>query len=185
MKPWMKWTLTVLVGAVLVHVAATWALPRVIMDVAMTRIGGEGRINRFSHAARATHEFKAVVRPSPDLNYSICVLDVGAGPVRIEAPVSAPYTSVSVFAANTDNVFAQNDKDAAADGTVSVIVAREGAKIAEARAEDASAADASANVVYLPGDKGLALVRRVITSDAQNAQLNALRESSICAPLGS
>jgi len=180
MKPWMKWTLTVLVGAVLVHVAATWALPRVIMNVAMTRIGGEGGINRFSHAARATHEFKAVVRPSPDLNYSICVLDVGAGPVRIEAPVSAPYTSVSVFAANTDNVFAQNDKDAAADGTVSVIVAREGAEIAEARATDASA-----NVVYLPGDKGLALVRRVITSDAQNAQLNALRESSICAPLGS
>lgn len=175
MKPWMKWTLTVLVGAVLVHVAATWALPRVIMNVAMTRIGGEGGINRFSHAARATHEFKAVVRPSPDLNYSICVLDVGAGPVRIEAPVSAPYTSVSVFAANTDNVFAQNDKDAAADGTVSVIVAREGAETA----------DASANVVYLPGDKGLALVRRVITSDAQNAQLNALRESSICAPLGS
>jgi uncharacterized membrane protein len=180
MKPWMKWTLTVLVGAVLVHVAATWALPRVIMNVAMTRIGGEGGINRFSHAARASHEFKAVVRPSPDLNYSICVLDVGAGPVRIEAPVSAPYTSVSVFAANTDNVFAQNDKDAAADGTVSVIVAREGAETADARA-----ADASANVVYLPGDKGLALVRRVITSDAQNAQLNALRESSICAPLGS
>ncbi|WP_420561226.1 DUF1254 domain-containing protein [Tepidicaulis sp.] len=175
MKPWMKWTLTVLIGAVLVHVAVTWALPRVIMDVAMTRIGGEVGTNQFSHAARASHEFKAVVRPSPDLNYSICVLDVGGGPVRIEAPVSTPYTSISVFAANTDNVFAKNDKDAAADGTVSVIVARKGTEIADARAD----------VVYLPGDKGLALVRRVITSDAQNAKLNAMRENSICAPLGS
>lgn len=173
MKPWMKWLAVVIIGGVLVHVAAVWALPRVIMSVAMDRIGGEGGVNTFSHAPRTTHEFRAVVRPSPDLNYSICVLDLSEGPVRVSAPVSEPYTSVSVFAGNTDNIFAQNDRDAGENGIVSVIVAKKGQHVPQDVA-----------VVWLPSDEGLALVRRVILSDAHNEELNRLREASVCERIG-
>lgn len=173
MKPWMKWLAVVILGGVLVHVAAVWALPRVIMNIAMDRMGGAGGVNDFMHAPRTTHEFRAVVRPSPDLNYSICVLDLSEGPVRISAPVSAPYTSVSLFADNTDNIFARNDRDAGEGGTVSVIAARKGQQVPQDVA-----------VAWLPSDKGLALVRRVILSDAHNEELNRLREASVCEKIG-
>ena len=162
--------------AVVLHVAIVWAIPRVIMSTAMERIGGGGALNTFTHTPRTTHEFRAVVRPSPDLAYSMCVLDLSDGPVMIEVPASDPYTSLALYSAITDNYFVRNNRQ---DGGLS-----EGEAI---RIVVSAPGDAPAEVpegyeaVTAPAEKGLALVRRVIENDAAMPRLDALRSASVCA----
>ena len=46
----VQW-LAVAVGvAIALHVAIVWAVPRVIMSVAIKRIGNEGALNAFTHS---------------------------------------------------------------------------------------------------------------------------------------
>lgn len=169
MKAWPKWILTAVISGAVLHVAAVWATPRLLMGTVIDRSGERYGHNSFFYTPRATADRREVVRPSPDLNYSGCVLDVSEGPVSIATPVSEPYTSVSIFADNTDNLFAKNDRDAR-DGWIRVLVA----------GPDTPVEAPDTEVVWLPSNRGLALVRRVITSDSHNRQLNQLRQQSQC-----
>src|SRR3546814_21020899 len=58
-----------------------------------------------------TDKVRLVVRPSPDLVYSICIVDVTKGSVHIQVPLTAPYTSVALYTTATDNYFVRNDRD--------------------------------------------------------------------------
>ncbi|MBX3506182.1 MAG: DUF1254 domain-containing protein [Parvibaculum sp.] len=172
----IQWIAVALGAAIVLHVAIVWAVPRVIMSVAMKRIGGEGAVNAFMHTPRTTHEFRAVVRPSPDLAYSICVLDLSEGPVTIEVPASDPYTSLALYSAITDNYFVRNNRQdgGLAEGeTIRIVVAAPGAMPADV--------PEGYEAVTAPTEKGLALVRRVIENDAAMPRLDALRKSSVCA----
>ncbi len=177
----LQWLAAVAVLAVVFHFAIVWAVPRVIMSAAMTKIGGEGALNTFSHPPRATDTARAVVRPSPDLAYSICILDLSAGPVRIEVPASAPYTSLALYSSVTDNYFVRNNREdeGLRDGeTIGLVVTGPGDE-APAELPEGFAAVAS------PTAKGLALVRRVIENDEAMPRLDEIRSHSVCAPYGS
>jgi uncharacterized membrane protein len=170
MNATLRWALTVVAVAVLAHVGSTWYAPRYIMARTMDAIAGAAGNNVFIERPLADADSRSVVRPSPDLMYSLCVLDLAAGPVRIRAPASAPYTSVSVFAANTDNVFVQNDRalqDVSAG--FDVWIAREGQEV-----------PAGATVARLPSARGIALIRRVVTDAEQQQALETLRKQARC-----
>lgn len=175
----LQWVAAVAALAVIFHVAIVWAVPRVVMSVAISKIGGAGALNAFAHQPRSTDKARAVVRPSPDLAYSICILDLSKGPVRIEVPASAPYTSLALYSSITDNYFVRNNRQdgGLADGEVIGLVVT------------GPGGDAPANLpagftaVASPTEKGLALVRRVIENDEAMPRLDALRAVSVCAPL--
>jgi uncharacterized membrane protein len=99
-----------------VHGASVLLLPRFIMLRTMAGIVKmAGGANTITHAPRATWHSRGVVRPSPDLLYSICVYDLGAadGAVRVSThDMPETYWSVSVFDANTNNFYALNDRQA-------------------------------------------------------------------------
>ena len=162
--------------AFVLHVGIVWAVPRVIMSTAMERIGGDGALNTFSHPPRTTHEFRAVVRPSPDLAYSMCVLDLSDGPVMIEVPASDPYTSLALYSSITDNYFVRNNRQ---DGglpegeTIRIVVSAPGDTPADL--------PEGYEAVTAPANKGLALVRRVLENDGAMPRLDALRNRSVCA----
>ena len=160
----MRWALGVLIAAVLVHVAAVVAVPRVIMRGAMARLQ-QAAPNEFSHGAMATADSRQIVRPSPDLAYSTLVYDVSARPLEVHVPLSAPYTSLSGFAANTDNFFALNDMGASGPEIAVVLV---GPHSARAGLE-------GARVVESQSDRGILLVRRVVPSAAAFASIDATR----------
>lgn len=174
----LQWVATAAVLAVIFHVAIVWAIPRVIMSAAMTKIGGTGALNTFTHAPRPTDASRAVVRPSPDLAYSICILDLSDGPVRIEVPASDPYTSLALYSSITDNYHVRNNRQdgGLAEGeTIRILVAAPGDMPADL--------PEGVEAVTAPTAKGLALVRRVIENDAAMPRLDALRADSVCAPL--
>jgi uncharacterized membrane protein len=168
----LAWLLGVLVGAAVVHVAALAVLPRAIMSRVLSALAVEAGENVFVHLPLATAESRAVVRPSPDLAYSSAVFDVSERPLRIEVPLTAPYTSLSGFATNTDNFFALNDRSAGTE-TIDVVLVgpstrREGL--------------AGVRVIESPSDRGVLLVRRVVPSPAAFPAIDAARQLTRAEP---
>jgi uncharacterized membrane protein len=166
-----RWIAGVLLGAVVVHFAAVGALPSILMGRAMARMQ-LAPVNEFAHPPLATAEARRIVRPSPDLAYSSLVFDVSERALEISVPLTAPYTSLSGFAANTDNFFAINDRSAGASEITVVLV---GPGTPRERLE-------GARVVESPSARGILLVRRVVPSEGAFAEIDAVRKRATVRP---
>jgi uncharacterized membrane protein len=146
-----------------IHAATVWYLPRLAMTTAMARFEDTGMAaNTIAHVPPTDETSRRVVRPSPDLLYSVCMLDLSDGPVRIRAAGWDGYMSLSLFAANTDNIAAFNDSQIAGDIDVTIV----------------QSGDAG---VALGSERGIALIRRLAADDAAIARADtARREGDLC-----
>jgi len=146
-----KYIWTALAIAVVTHLAAVYAAPRLLMNVAIERLSESG-VNSWRLAPRVTTQARQIIRPSPDFAYSVCVYDLADGPIVISAAPWEPYWSLSLYAANTDNFFVIDDREA-----------RYGAEITLVRAGRPHPEGASM-VVESPSQRGVALIRRLAPS---------------------
>ena len=177
------WLVLVIAGAAAVHVLAVRSVPNLVMTRAMEAIGGtglatdgKGGVNVMIHPALTTDKDRVVVRPSPDLAYSICILDLSQGPVRIRVATGETYASLAIYADNTDNIFVLNDREAV-NGMIDITVIHERMASPEGVEPD------TISVVRSPSAKALALVRRVVENNAHFAAMQPLRQASSCTPL--
>jgi len=164
----MRWILGIALGAALVHVAAVAALPRAIMSCVLAGLSAQAGENRFVHPPLATDQSRTIVRPSPDLAYSSAVFDVSERPLHVVVPLTPPYTSLSGFAANTDNFFAVNDQTAGA-ASIDVVIVGPGTERAGLE---------GMRVVESPSDRGVLLVRRVVVNAEAFPALDAVRQQA-------
>jgi uncharacterized membrane protein len=104
--------------------------------------------NTFHHGRAPTHKSRQIVMPSPDLVYSSCVYDLGAGDLVISGtlPPAGHYWSLSLYAHNTDNYFVLNDRELP-ERSFSVTLSRKG------RGKAAS--------IKSPTRTGIALIRMI------------------------
>lgn len=160
------------------HFIVLNALPGRIMSTVRERMMETGiEPHSWRMSDRITPETQSVVRPSPDLAYAICLIDLSGGPVEISVPAWPEYGSLSIFEADTNNVYA-GSLDARledASGVRRVIVAMEG--------QDVYAAGSDAEQVFVSKPKALALVRRLAPTQAAYDAAAALIPASRCAPL--
>jgi uncharacterized membrane protein len=169
-----KWIAGTLLIAAVVHAASLLALPRLIMLRTMTALTRSAPANTIFYPPQPTARSRAVVRPSPDLLYSICVYDLNAanGAVRISThDMPNSYWSVSVFDANTNNFFALNDRQAKTGATDFLLVAR-----------GASAAATGLPVITAPTSRGIVLFRTLIDDERRLAEIDAARRHADCTP---
>ena len=171
---WLRRALLFLAIAAASNAAAVAALPWVINAYVLHKMEQlAGGTNRALPAPRATAQSRTVVRPSPDLLYTVCVYDVSEHPLHITAPVQDSYVSVAGFAADTSNFFALNDSSVVADAQGKkrldvVITAGHGA------------VPAGATVVQAPGTRGLILFRSLIPSDGELPALRGYQAQQRC-----
>lgn len=180
---WFYRILTLVTTAILVHIAAVWAAPRLIMQVLMHGPSAQtmNMQNQAAFPPPVTAASRTVVMPSPDLLYSVCVFDVTTGPVRISAnPQLKSYWSIALYAANSDNFFVINDRKA--DGRpVDVWL------VSETGTSDARpippAMPAGAQVVVSPSKTGF-LLMRVLSGDyeAEKTIIEPARRTLACTP---
>jgi uncharacterized membrane protein len=168
--PWLAATLLV---AAIVHVASVWLLPRAIMHRVFTRLAdmGTGEI-RFQK--RPDAGTRGIVRPSPDLLYSICAYNLSRGALRVHSPVPAgTYWSVSLFDDATNNFYVLDDRQAhaAREAAVDFVVAPAGSP---ARLN-------GLKVVISPSTQGLVLFRTLINDEKKVAAIDAFRRKASCA----
>lgn len=172
-----RWILPLLAGMVLAIGAYCLTLdmiPRVLMGAAVARISTQGGPNHMSHAPLATDQSHTVVRPSPDLAYSVCPVDLSHGPVRVHADVpggQTPYWSLSIFDAETNVAFVQNNQQSG------------GKPIDVVLAVGNSAVPGGAPVVRLKNPTAIALVRVLVPDRAAFAALDQARRASNCGPV--
>ena len=139
--------------------------PRVIKDRAVAAIAERGMpLHNFVLSQRITPTTQTVMRPSPDLAYSICRYDLARAPggVRVEAAGWRGLSSVPVFDASTANIAA-------------VPVGPRGASLTLVREGWAG----SIRVVP-PTGRGLILVRRLAPSQAESDAVRALSAGDRC-----
>lgn len=155
------------------HLGLVHAVPYFLMNVAMKRVSQDGKlINQFYFGGRTTQNSRLVVRPSPDLAYATCAYDLSDGPLLIEAAPSPEqgYVSISVFAANTDNI-AVFDTSQMPEG-IRFVLAREGQPV-----------PAGVKVVMSPSVRGIVLDRRLAPTAELFAAVDQARRSDKCEPL--
>jgi uncharacterized membrane protein len=109
-RRFIGWLAGVLAIAAATHVAAIQAYPRLVMGTAWNRLSEAAGPDGLIHAPRPDAASRTVVRPSPDLLYSVCVYDLEAGPWSVKTAIPKTYMSVSLYAMNTDNFFTINDQ---------------------------------------------------------------------------
>ncbi len=163
-----KYVLGALVIAALVHFAAIFAMPRVLMNVAMERIGAAG-VNAWHTSGRVTAASRQIVRPSPDFAYSACVFDLSEGPIIITATPWSDYWSLSLYGANSDNFFVIDDREA-----------RSGAEITLVR-RGTTPPDDAPMVVESPSAHGIALIRRLAPSPSSYEAAARTASEDVCA----
>jgi uncharacterized membrane protein len=131
-------------------------------------------INQFAFGSRTTQNSRSVVRPSPDLAYATCAYDLSNGPLLIEAAPSPNqgYVSISVFAANTDNI-AVFDTSQSPEG-IRFVLAREG-----------QATPAGTKAVISPTVRGIVLDRRLAPNAELFAAADQARRGDKCQQLAS
>jgi uncharacterized membrane protein len=161
-------------GAVVAgHLVTVVAAPRVIMHIAMHRLSEQGHlINAFRFSPRVDSAARWVVRPSPDLAYASCVYDLSRGAIAVRAMPGADhgYVSLSVFAANTDNI-----------AVFDTLTRPQG--IAFALALPGQAVPAGMPVVRATSTRGIILDRRLAPDAASFAAADAARRADSCAPI--
>jgi uncharacterized membrane protein len=167
-----KYVWTAILVALAVHLAVINFIPTALMNVAFKRIGA-GRPNEWHVAERVTSLSRSIVRPSPDFAYSACAFDLSNGPLVITAAPWDAYWSLSLYAANSDNFYVIDDREA-----------RFGAEITVVRAGQAHPEGASM-VVESPSGRGIALIRRLApTLETYNGAVVVARED-VCASAAS
>lgn len=174
---WFYRTLTLAATAVIVHLLVVWAAPHAIMRVLMDGPAARA-MNMHNQAAfpePVSAKVRTVVMPSPDLLYSVCAYDLTDGPVRVTAnPQLSSYWSIALYAANSDNFFVVNDRQAGGKPVDLWLVSDRGES-------GKNAFDADAHVVVSPSLKGF-LLMRVLTSDyeAQKSVVEPARRTLVC-----
>lgn len=181
----MRWWPLILSVAVFITSAAAAhylvldQIPKRAIGTVMDRIAGpEGAgLNTLRAGAPVKPESRRVVRPSPDLIYSICVYDVSEGPVELTMVPSVGYHSLSLYDARTNNFFVVNDRSL--DGkTVRVTVS--GTKKPAHAPGDLTVARFQ---VISPTHRGVALIRRLATPDDVLSNALEARKADDCQAL--
>ncbi len=179
MKKLLFWLLgTGLIASAAFHIAGQ-LMPKVIMQKAMTNLATEYKAtpNAFFHSAPITAENQRIVRPSPDLAYSICLFDVSNGPVEVRVPKAANYLSVAFYDTGTNNFFHMNDSEMDAEGATIII----NPSNTDTTPLTPVAYPGGRNVLT-PTKTGLVLVRRVITDQDDWVPIEEERKQMSCAP---
>jgi uncharacterized membrane protein len=169
-----KWIAATLLIAIVVHIATLLALPRLIMMRTMSAITRLVAANTMLYPPQSTSRSRGVVRPSPDLLYSICIYDLAAanGVLHVSThDMPETYWSVSVFDAATNNFYASNDRQAG-NGAADFLLMAPGASPPNPRLP----------VVTAPTSRGIVLFRTLIDHESRVAEIDAGRRNADCSP---
>lgn len=170
----VKWLLAVLVIAAVTHAGLLYFGPSLVMSRAMGKIGAKAGANAMLHSPRPNADNDTIVRSSPDLLYSVCVYDLDAGPLRINAEVPpGTYWSMSFYDMNTNNYRVINDSQATAGAVLIVLM----------KAGTLGPTPAGAEVVASPTARGIVLIRTLVNDDSREQQIDTVRRRAACTPL--
>ena len=180
MRRWLAPALFGMATAALAYQATLLATPFALMRFAAAKAGKGLPVNRFAFGPMTTADNQTIVRPSPDLSYSLCVFEIpDEGYVLVDVePIPGHYWSVSVFDGRTDVAAVRSDRDTGGKPAKLVIFRR---PMSSGQAHVGyDTAPAGYEPVPVDYDRGVVLIRILLSDKTEFPVVDALRRKSTC-----
>lgn len=172
MSRWIGPIALAIIAALAAWYATLAATPTVIMNRAWQRLADQAGVNRMAHTPLVDARRQTIVRPSPDLAYSVCAFDLSEAPLEVMAnPVPDHYWSLTVFDSVTNVAFVESDRDTGGK-PIRIVLATADQQVPK-----------GVRKVVMPDAKGVALIRVLLKSRGEIGAVDAYRKQSFCRPL--
>jgi len=137
---WLMLTLGGLLLGGIVHLATVLAMPRAATQDAYSRLVPVAPVNAIALLPAPTPEASIVPFMDPAFATAVCRYDLSTGAIKLNAPVSEAYTSVTFYTRNSVAYYAINDRAAGRRAIeLDLMTAAQHAQVPEE--EDVTAAD--------------------------------------------
>jgi uncharacterized membrane protein len=174
---WLLWLLAGLILGGVVHLATILLLPRTATRDAYARLTPITRVNAFTLLPAPQPDQAVIPFMDPAFATAVCRYDLTRGPLKLTAPVSQAYTSVTFYTRSGIAYYAINDR-AAGRRTVELDLMTPAQHEALPTEEDVTAADRL--IVESPTPAGLIVVRALIPEPALQPMANAAVSAARC-----
>jgi uncharacterized membrane protein len=137
---WLMWALGGLLLGGIVHLATVLAMPRAATQDAYSRLTPLAPANTMVLLPASTADASILPFMDPAFAAAVCRYDLSNGSIKLNAPVSEAYTSVTFYTRNSVAYYAINDRAAGRRAIeLDLMTAAQHAQVPEE--EDVTAAD--------------------------------------------
>jgi uncharacterized membrane protein len=153
---WLLWIIGgILLGGV-VHLATVLAMPRAATQDAYSRLAPIAPVNAMVPLPEPTAQTSILPFMDPAFASAVCRYDLSSGMIKLNAPVSEAYTSVTFYTRESVAYYAINDRAAGRRAIeLDLMTAQQHAQIPED--EDVTSADRL--IIDSPTNTGLIVLR--------------------------
>ena len=156
MTRWFLWTLAGIILGGIVHLGTILALPRTASQDAYARLEPITTVNTMTPIPRPTAAQALLPYMDPAFAVAVCRYDLAGGPMRLTAPVSQAYTSVTFYTRRGVAYYGINDR-AAGRRTIELLLMTTAQH--EALPEDSEVTAADRLIIESPSSTGLIVLR--------------------------
>jgi uncharacterized membrane protein len=150
------WVLGALVLGGIVHLSTVLAMPQAAKQDAYARLAPVAPVNTMTTLAPPSAQASVMPFMDPAFAVAVCRYDISSGPLKLNAPVSQAYTSVTFYTRNSVAYYAINDRAAGRRAIeLDLMTAEQHAQMPEE--EDVTAADRL--IIESPTATGLIVLR--------------------------
>jgi uncharacterized membrane protein len=170
------------IGAGIVHICATLAVPYLAVSSAYPRLAGQLRLHEMVVAPPATPATALLPYQQPDMVLALCRYDAGRQPVVIRAVLPDGGWTLGLYAENGDNFYVIPGQDARRTDVHVVLIASGDPPVPPAGLRGA---EANLAQIQLPAPTGIMIIRAPLRGEAYPASVRAQLASASCAPIRS
>jgi uncharacterized membrane protein len=174
MTRWVLWILGGILLGGIVHLATVLAMPRAASQDAYSRLVAVTPVNAIVALPASTAQHAVLPFMDPAFAVAVCRYDLSAGLIKLNAPVSQAYTSVTFYTRDSVAYYAINDRAAGRRAIeLDLMTPAQHAQVPEE--EDVTAADRL--IIDSPSTTGLIVLRALATEPS----LLAMAQRSLAA----
>ena len=156
MTRWLLWTLAGIILGGIVHLGTILAMPRTASQDAYTRLEPITPVNVMTPIPRPTAAKALLPYMDPAFAVAVCRYDLAGGPMKLTAPVSQAYTSVTFYTRRGVAYYGINDR-AAGRRTIELLLMTTAQH--DAMPEDSEVTAADRLIIESPSPTGLIVLR--------------------------
>jgi uncharacterized membrane protein len=174
----LMWLLAAILLGGVVHLATVLALPQAAKQDAYARLVPLTPVNTVVSLPAPTPDNAIMPFMDPAFAAAVCRYDLSAGSLKLVAPVSQAYTSVTFYTRNSVAYYAINDRAAGRRSIeLDLMTPAQHAQVPEE--EDVTAADRL--IIESPGTSGLIVVRALAPEPGLMAAARGALARATCA----
>ena len=156
MTRWLLWTLAGIILGGIVHLGTILAMPRTASQDAYTRLEPITPVNVMTPIPRPTAAKALLPYMDPAFAVAVCRYDLANGSMKLTAPVSQAYTSVTFYTRRGVAYYGINDR-AAGRRTIELLLMTTAQH--DAMPEDSEVTAADRLIIESPSPTGLIVLR--------------------------